>query len=135
MSFFREAGIITAATEDASHIQTVWVQVDYSVGGTQGFGGLVLQEEVYLESYKTGLCAAFGVQSLAGLVGKRCFALKILGEYQESIEGLESVDTGNQFTHTGWRRSAGLSHETPQEWTNEQSQEPEDGHTWWERLE
>lgn len=160
----REAGTIVSAAVDTSHIETVWVQVDYDKGGSQGFGGLALQDQRIMASYVAALCDTFGVHALGDLKGLRCHALKCWEGHQETIEGLEAPD-GRRFTITGWRRKQGLDFPSPLEQRRESlrrdiaeatrcietatrqmaalaegytdwSQEPEapGTTTWWERL-
>ena len=51
------------------------------------------------------VCAAFGVPTWDDLVEKKCYALKNFGGYGDSIDGIESVDTGFKFTHYKWRKN------------------------------
>jgi hypothetical protein len=103
----RSPGRIRAAHLDTSHIATIWVQVVYDEGGSQGFGGIALTENAVLESYTGDLLRTFGVQHLDGLAGRRCWILRRRDRPAADIEGLEAED-GSQFTITDWQRKHGF---------------------------
>lgn len=82
---------------------TTWVHLELGTGWHQGFGGLMLDARL-ADSYVRDLCVAFGVRGIDELVGKECYALYCFGEHNETIEGLESVETGQRFLHNAWRK-------------------------------
>jgi len=63
---------------------------------------VVLSDEL-APDFVQQLRKTFGVPSIESLVGKECYALRCWGFYNDSIEGLESVDTGKRFVLTAWR--------------------------------
>jgi hypothetical protein len=113
----REPGIIKyAEVRDTDHgCMTVDVLIEFTGGGAQGFGGLALQSIEYeggatslgnsdlIDDYKKCLCQAFHVYRLAELKGKKCFALRSMNGWNESIDGLEAED-GKRFTNYSWRK-------------------------------
>lgn len=82
-------------------IDTVSIGVDFG-SAHQAFGNLCLGK--YRDSFVKELCETFGVGSIVELEGKECFALRCWGFWNDTIEGLESVETGRRFTITGWRK-------------------------------
>jgi hypothetical protein len=100
----REFGTISSVKsgKEDHDILTCSVGVDFS-GGHQGFGNLILDEDLIV-SFERELCEAFGVRATKELVGKKCFALRCFGHWNDNIEGLESLDTGKRFTLNGWRK-------------------------------
>lgn len=82
---------------------TSWVGVA-DAGGIQGFGGGFFPNQADLDAYQADLCHTFGVKTPKELVGKECFALRNFGHHNDSIEGLESKDTGKRFLHSKWFR-------------------------------
>lgn len=108
---YRQPAIITDTFygKEDHGIITVNIIINYTDGGcTQGFGNLNLgsgkNNKKLSEQYISDICYTFGVSKLKDLLDKRCFALFNFGRYNETIEGLESFDTGLRFTHTGWRK-------------------------------
>ena len=101
----REAGEITScsmgADEDWGFI-TSWVQVDFH-GSTQGFGGITMDDKM-LAAWRAELLGCFGVKDPKDLVGKKCRALRCWGGFNDTIEGLESYDTGRVLTKTAFLR-------------------------------
>lgn len=106
----REAGIIEdvqSGTEDHG-IKTVYIYFKYDGGGVQGFGGLMLgrgddKDNTSVNNFIADVCSVFGVSRLEQLKGKRGYALKCFGGFNETIEGLES-EYGRRFTLTSWRK-------------------------------
>lgn len=90
---------------------TVWITLDLK-GGTQGFGGMVMEEDL-LASYVQEVCRTFGVETFNDLVGKQCYVLRCWGHYDDAIEGLEAVKPALRFTHTQFRRDHGLNAPSP----------------------
>ena len=91
-------------SENNRGLWSSWIFIDFEDGGSQGFGGLYLKNKTIATHYMHSVCAAFGVPSWDDLVEKKCYALKNFGGYEESINGIESVDTGFRFTHYKWRK-------------------------------
>ena len=111
----REPGVITyqdIGPEDHG-ILTCSVQIAFT-GSVQAFGNLAL-DSAQLDSFVSCLCAAFGVQHPSELVGKKCFTLRCWGDLGDTIEGLESVDTGRIFTITGWCKRCDIKRGSPLE--------------------
>ena len=79
----------------------IFVKLDN--GGTQGFGGIALDNKS-AEDWIASLCYTFHVTNLEKLVGKKCYALYSFGRYGDSIDGLISMDTGKKFVLDTWRR-------------------------------
>lgn len=73
---------------------------------SQGFGGLNLTPQL-LKDFINDLTNTFGVLSFNALVGQKCYLLYSIGNYNERIEGLESVVTGRRFTITGFQKRHG----------------------------
>lgn len=111
----RELGAIdyVRCGDEDHNIPTVDVGVDFG-GSHQGFGNLCLRDGL-LPVFVGDLCKAFGVESLEKLKGKRCYALRCWGFNNDTIEGLESVDTGQRFVVTAWCKAQGLPTKTPLE--------------------
>lgn len=82
---------------------STWVHLELNSGWHQGFGGLHLDPRL-ADDYVRDLCVAFNVRGMDELVGKECFALYSFGDFNETIEGLESADTGRRFLHNSWRK-------------------------------
>jgi len=102
----RKLGVIKSApmpAEDDHGILTSYITVNYDECCFQGFGGLCLNERLSPHWIKE-ICNTFGVKNFDELYNEKCFILKSFGEYNETIEGLESVKTGKRFTVTGFRR-------------------------------
>lgn len=113
----RQLGTIVRAEEadwrsEGAPPNTVWVNLDFG-GSGQSFGGLALKSAESRQSFIGELCAVFGVSTLDQLVGKQCYALRSFSDWGAKIEGLESVDTGNRFTVTGYRLSRGYDAPNP----------------------
>lgn len=108
----REPGTITSARfgscSDSPTHDTVWCQIDLHNGGTQGFGGYYLNDKDLLKAFERELTRAFGCRALKELAGKRCYALRHFGHLNDTIVGLESVDTGKRFTIYQFRRDMNL---------------------------
>ena len=106
-------------------INTCYVMLDLDDGGTQGFGGLILEGGL-LKSFESDLfwlfgtgCAvltwgAGGTDKAYGteeqLVGQKCYALRALRPCgsEDEIVGLESAETGRIMTIEGWRKRNGV---------------------------
>lgn len=84
-------------------ILTVDLYLDFTSGMCQSFGGLCLDDKL-APSYIQSICQTFGVTEFPQLVDKKCYALYSFDGWNESIEGLESADTGRRFLHEVWRR-------------------------------
>lgn len=117
MKKHRELAIIEKAerTLDRDFFHSIWVTLKFldedGFGTTwhQGFGGICLgtidnPDEFLFESFRHDLCDAFNVNRLDELKGQKCFALYSFAGYNETVEGLESHDTGRKFVVTSWRR-------------------------------
>lgn len=109
----KELGTITdifVGKEDHG-IPTVSVTIEFG-GCTQGFGNLCLPKETQ-ETYLEMLCDIFGVSdyNYKKLIGKKCYALRCFDSWNESIEGVESLD-GARFTHTDFRHKLHNTKET-----------------------
>ena len=101
----REPGVIADvwSGKDEDHdILTCSIGIDFKGGGHQGFGQLCLDENL-LPFFIKDLCNTFGVSELKDLVGKKYFALRCFGFWNDAIEGLEAED-GKRFTITSWRK-------------------------------
>ena len=72
-------------------------------GWGQGFGGLCLGDDKLADDFEADIKAIFGVNKLEDLVGKQCYVLRCFDQWNENIEGLESLD-GKRFTLTKWRK-------------------------------
>jgi len=80
-----------------------WVQIEYDEGGSQGFGGIILSPE-QAKDYVKELCKTFNVKSIKKLKGKRAYALRSFDEFDGTIEGLVSIETGKAFLINVWRK-------------------------------
>lgn len=80
----------------------VWVYCDFENGGTQGFGGFVLDKPL-AKTYAQEICEVFGVKKFKNLKGLKGFALYSFGEWNDPIEGLEAP-SGKRFTISGFRK-------------------------------
>ncbi len=103
----RELGTISYVKYGTEASDGRWFTVSLGIefeGFHQGFGGLALDAEKYGPDYVADLCKTFNVKDYKKLAGKKCYALRLTDGWNETIEGLESVDTGLRFTHTEWRR-------------------------------
>lgn len=101
----RELGTIretTSGDNDHGSLST-WTFIDLDSFGTQGFGGLALDKKG-VKNFLAELCLTFDVSNIKQLKGKRCWVLRSFGTFNETIEGLESKDTGRRFTITGFRK-------------------------------
>jgi hypothetical protein len=134
MSDTRELGIITSASVDTDQFTSVWVQVEYDQGGSQGFGGLALNEEALREDYIHDLLDTFDKPRLAELVGQRVWVLRRRPDWQARIEGLTSVATSRRFTHTDWQRKHGFEETPLAEGEMDWSRPPPEPPNVWERL-
>ncbi len=101
----RDKGVIESVTyqREDHNILTCFVHVKLDSGWHQGFGGLLLDEEVTGPDFVKSLCDTFGVESKDQLVGLSCFALRCWAIHNEPIEGLEAT-SGKRFILTTWRR-------------------------------
>jgi len=84
----RQLGTIVdvRAGKDPDHAYfTAWITVDLK-GGTQGFGGMVMDEEL-LAIYTQEVCRTFGVETFDALVGKPCYVLRCWGHYDDRHRG------------------------------------------------
>lgn len=70
-------------------------------GGSQGFGGLALDERTG-EIWKAQLAELFSVRTFEEIEGRSCYVLRCWDTWNTPIEGLE-VD-GKRFTITKFRR-------------------------------
>lgn len=105
----REAGVITSACRDNDRGGTVWCNVDLHNGGSQAFGGYALHTGKILKAWEDALCVTFGVERLPELKGKKCFVLRHFGSNNDTIVGLESVNTGLRFTIYAFRKDMKLA--------------------------
>jgi len=87
--------------EEDRGITTCSVGIEFK-GSYQSFGNLCLTKDDsndYLELFTKDICNVFGVNDYNDLVGKECYALRCFEGWNESIEGLETLD-GKRFTIT-----------------------------------
>lgn len=84
---------------------TAWVGVDFN-GSGQGFGGLYLDEKAII-GFQKSLTEVFGVEKFEDLVGKECYALRSFSNWNATITGLESFETGRRMTVNDFRRAMG----------------------------
>jgi len=84
-------------------ILTSYITIDFDSGGTQGFGGLCLNNKKTAKSYTDDICKIFGVKNLEDIVGMKCYALRNFDTWNEIISGIETLD-GKRFTHYAWRK-------------------------------
>lgn len=106
--YTRQLATIKSARTDNDRGSSIWVHVE-GRGWGQGFGGLYLgngeeNTSALFKDYLRDLCNTFHVESLDDLAGKACYVLRCFDTWGADIEGLESVDTGQRFTHTAWRK-------------------------------
>lgn len=113
----REEGVIESifVGKEDHGIPTVQLMVSATRGGFQGFGGLALTDSKAMEGFQKSLCETFGVNNIQDIKGKKCYALRCFGFLNDTIEGLESVDTGKRFTITSWRNMMGYKSPNPLE--------------------
>ncbi len=81
---------------------TCSIGIEFSGGGYQSFGNLVL-DDVLLKSFLDDLCSTFSVGIPEDLMGKECYALRCFGYNNDHIEGLETA-SGKKMTLTKWRK-------------------------------
>ena len=96
-------------------IFTCSISIEFNGGGSQGFGGLCLNEDKLGKSFVKDLCETFGVKELDDLKDKECYALRCWDGFNDRIEGLESVNTGKRFIISNWRRKMGFKSLSPLE--------------------
>lgn len=107
MSNLRQPGNITGHFhgEEDHGIMTVMIYLQFSDGGgSQGFGGLALQQPGLANDFIRDLCSTFGVRRLSELKNAPCFALRCFDESSAPIQGLESGMTGKKFVIATWAR-------------------------------
>ena len=99
----REAGKISYVKDEPEYhdIPTVSVGIDFG-SSFQSFGGLAL-DAGSLKWFLDELCEIFDVQRKEQLIGKKCYALRNFGIWNDAIEGIEAP-SGKRFTITGFRK-------------------------------
>lgn len=109
----REPGTIRAVKLEAYRggpddpPDTAWVFMDFDAGSSQGFGGLYLNSPEVVDGWVKHFTEAFGVKKYEDLVGKKCYALRSFGGWNEPIHGLETLD-GKRVTVNTFRKSVGF---------------------------
>lgn len=117
MSDQRQLGTITSVHygKEDHGILTIWLQIDFE-GSLQGFGGICLgdtKKHPISVSYHDALCRCLQVKKIEDAVGKKVYALRCWGGFNEPIEGIENVVTDVRFIHWRWREEHLGKHETP----------------------
>jgi len=83
-------------------IITCSVGIEFTGGGYQSFGNLILDNDL-LKSFMGDLCATFEVDNIEDINGKECYALRCFGYNNDHIEGIETA-SGKKMTLTSWRK-------------------------------
>lgn len=110
---FRTPATIDSAKhyfEDHVGQMSSFIFCNYDDGGTQGFGGLALGPKggALEKAWELEVCDLFRVHSFGQLVGKRCYVLRSIDEWNATMEGLEN-DLGRRLTIRGFvKRHLGI---------------------------
>lgn len=130
----KELGIIASVSVDTDQFTSVWVQVVYDQGGSQGFGGLNLSDDDLRADYIHDLLDTFDKKRLVELVSQRVWVLRRRERFLARIEGFVSIATSRRFTITDWQRKHGIEPRPLQQGETDWSRpEPEPPNVW-ERL-
>jgi len=152
----RELGTIKAARKGIladRGVQAVEVSIEFGEGVTAQFQTVFLRD-ADMEKFVEAVLSLFAKKEMHELEGIKVHALRAWDDPQEPVEGLESLESGQRITKTGWlraydptgqhpspldRRATHIAHEIARlrieiEARSEEMKKLEDGYTDWEKV-
>lgn len=102
----RQPGLIEKAWQGKEDHGLWMLSIQIDFGGTcQGFAPVFSSKQTKdFKAFTKDVCGTFRVSTLDKIVGLRCYALRCFPGWNQTIEGLEDVDTGRRIVLTSWWR-------------------------------